>query len=87
MSRGNSKRRTPGLRVEWKLLTNHLPGGLPNGRPVPEYPSEAVTLACDLLYDRVLPFYQALGIAVGAVLTDNGRDASPSLATPGISTA
>jgi len=30
--------------------------------------------ACDLLYDRVLPFYEALGVAVGAVLTDNGRE-------------
>ena len=30
--------------------------------------------ACDLLYDRVLPFYEALGVTVGAVLTDNGRE-------------
>jgi transposase InsO family protein len=30
--------------------------------------------ACDLLYDRVLPFYGALGVTVGAVLTDNGRE-------------
>ena len=30
--------------------------------------------ACDLLYDRVLPFYDALGIGVGAILTDNGRE-------------
>jgi len=30
--------------------------------------------ACDLLYDRVLPFYEALGVRVGAVLTDNGRE-------------
>ena len=30
--------------------------------------------ACDLLYDRVLPFYAALGVQVGAVLTDNGRE-------------
>ena len=30
--------------------------------------------ACDLLYDRVLPFYEALGAPVGAVLTDIGRE-------------
>jgi transposase InsO family protein len=30
--------------------------------------------ACDLLYARVLPFYEALAIPVGAVLTDNGRE-------------
>jgi transposase InsO family protein len=30
--------------------------------------------AADLLYDRVLPFYEALGVPVGAVLTDNGRE-------------
>jgi transposase InsO family protein len=30
--------------------------------------------ATDLLYDRVLPFYEILGIEVGAVLTDNGRE-------------
>jgi len=30
--------------------------------------------ACDLLYDRVLPFYEALGIQGGAILTDNGRE-------------
>ena len=30
--------------------------------------------ACDLLYDRVLPFYEALGVTLGAVLTDNGRE-------------
>lgn len=30
--------------------------------------------ACDLLYERVLPSYDALGIPVGAVLTDNGRE-------------
>jgi hypothetical protein len=30
--------------------------------------------ACDLLYDRVLPFYAALGVHAGAVLTDNGRE-------------
>jgi transposase InsO family protein len=30
--------------------------------------------ACDLLHDRVLPFYEQLGLTVGAVLTDNGRE-------------
>ena len=30
--------------------------------------------ACDLLYERVLPFYAELGVEVGAVLTDNGRE-------------
>lgn len=30
--------------------------------------------ACDLLYDRVLPFYEALGITIAALLTDNGRE-------------
>ncbi|MEM8962433.1 MAG: hypothetical protein AAGD38_13200 [Acidobacteriota bacterium] len=30
--------------------------------------------ACDLLYDRVLPFYDAIGAEVGAILTDNGRE-------------
>jgi len=30
--------------------------------------------ACDLMHDRVLPFYENLGLTVGAVLTDNGRD-------------
>lgn len=29
---------------------------------------------CDLLYERVLPFYDELGVEVGAVLTDNGRE-------------
>jgi transposase InsO family protein len=38
------------------------------------YNSKMPITACDLLYDRVLPFYQALGIPVGAVLTDNGRE-------------
>ena len=32
-----------------------------------------VTVA-ELLYDRVLPFYEALGVEVKAVLTDNGRE-------------
>ena len=30
--------------------------------------------ACDLLYARVLPFYEALGVSIGALLTDNGRE-------------
>jgi transposase InsO family protein len=38
------------------------------------YTSKIPITAVDLLYDRVLPFYQALGIEVGAVLTDNGRE-------------
>jgi transposase InsO family protein len=38
------------------------------------YTSKMPITACDLLYDRVLPFYQALGVEVGAVLTDNGRE-------------
>jgi hypothetical protein len=27
-----------------------------------------------MLYERVLPFYDALGVSIGAVLTDNGRE-------------
>lgn len=38
------------------------------------YNSKMAITACDLLYDRVLPFYEALGVPVGAVLTDNGRE-------------
>jgi transposase InsO family protein len=38
------------------------------------YNSKMPITACDLLYDRVLPFYAALGVPVGAVLTDNGRE-------------
>ena len=38
------------------------------------YTSKMPITACDLLYERVLPFYEALGVAVGAVLTDNGRE-------------
>jgi transposase InsO family protein len=38
------------------------------------YISKMPITACDLLYDRVLPFYNALGIEVGTVLTDNGRE-------------
>ena len=38
------------------------------------YTSKMPVTACDLLYDRVLPFYEALGVPIGAVLTDNGRE-------------
>jgi len=38
------------------------------------YTAKFPVTACDLLYDRVLPFYEALGIEIGAVLTDNGRE-------------
>ena len=36
------------------------------------YNSKMPTTAADLLFDRVLPFYEALAVPVGAVLTDNG---------------
>ncbi len=38
------------------------------------YTSKMPITACDLLYERVLPFYVELGVEVGAVLTDNGRE-------------
>jgi len=38
------------------------------------YTSKMPITATDLLYDRVLPFYAALGIEVAAILTDNGRE-------------
>ena len=38
------------------------------------YTSKMPMTACDLLYDRVLPFYDALGVTIGAILTDNGRE-------------
>ena len=38
------------------------------------YTSKMPITAADLLYDRVLPFYEALGVPVQAVLTDNGRE-------------
>lgn len=38
------------------------------------YTSKMPITAADTLIDRVLPFYEALGIDVGAVLTDNGRE-------------
>lgn len=30
--------------------------------------------ACDLLGDGVLPFYDARGVTIAALLTDNGRE-------------
>jgi len=30
--------------------------------------------AADLFYDRVLPFHEALGVQIGAILTDYGRE-------------
>jgi transposase InsO family protein len=33
------------------------------------YTSKMPITACDLLYERVLPFYQALGVEIGAILT------------------
>lgn len=38
------------------------------------YTSKMPITACELLYARVLPFYEALGVEIGAVLTDNGRE-------------
>ncbi|MEY4679749.1 MAG: hypothetical protein RLZZ276_1398 [Pseudomonadota bacterium] len=38
------------------------------------YTSKIPITACDLLYERVLPFYAEPGVEVGAVLTDNGRE-------------
>ncbi len=38
------------------------------------YSSKMPVTACDLLYERVLPFYDALGVPVKAILTDNGRE-------------
>jgi len=38
------------------------------------YTSKMPVTACDLLYERVLPFYDELGVEIGAVLTDNGRE-------------
>lgn len=40
------------------------------------YNSKMPITAVDLLYDRVLPFYEVLGVAVAAVLTDNGPEFS-----------
>lgn len=38
------------------------------------YTSKMPITACDLLNDRVLPFYEQLGLTVEGVLTDNGRE-------------
>jgi transposase InsO family protein len=38
------------------------------------YSSKMPITACDLLYERVLPFYDGLGVPVQAILTDNGRE-------------
>ncbi len=38
------------------------------------YTSKMPVTACDLLYERVFPFYEELGVEIGAVLTDNGRE-------------
>ena len=38
------------------------------------YTSKMPITACDLLHDRMLPFCEHLGITVGSVLTDNGRE-------------
>jgi len=38
------------------------------------YTSKMPVTAADLVYNRVLPFYEALGATVGAILTDNGRE-------------
>ena len=38
------------------------------------YNSKMPVTACDLLYERVLPFYDALGVPVKTILTDNGRE-------------
>jgi hypothetical protein len=40
------------------------------------YTSKMPITACEQLYERVLPFYDALGVSIGAVLTDNGREFS-----------
>ena len=36
------------------------------------YTAKMPATACDLLYDRILPLYEALGVTVGAILTDDG---------------
>lgn len=38
------------------------------------YTSKMPVTAADTLYERVLPFYEALGVPVQAMLTDNGRE-------------
>jgi hypothetical protein len=49
-------------------------GATPRTVPPQGVPSKMPITACDLLHDRVLPFYENLGITVGAVLTDNGPE-------------
>lgn len=38
------------------------------------YTANMPITAAELLYDRVLPFNEALGVSVGAVLTDDVRE-------------
>ncbi len=38
------------------------------------YTSKMPVTAADTLYERVLPFYEAIGVPVQALLTDNGRE-------------
>ncbi len=38
------------------------------------YASKLPETATDVLYDRVLPFYESQGLAVENILTDNGRE-------------
>lgn len=38
------------------------------------YNSKMPVTAVDTLYERVLPFYAAIGVTAGAILTDNGRE-------------
>ncbi len=38
------------------------------------YTSKMPITACELLHERVLPFYEDLGVDVKAILTDNGRE-------------
>ena len=42
------------------------------------YTSKMPVTAADLLYDRVLPFYEAMGVKIGAILTDNVLSAQSS---------
>lgn len=38
------------------------------------YPSKLPETAADVLYDRVLPFYESQGLKVENILSDNGRE-------------
>ena len=38
------------------------------------YPSKLPETAVDVLYDRVLPFYESQGLKVDNILSDNGRE-------------